>query len=63
MNKAKEEAKNGKHDMLWLGVWPDNKRAIRLYEKSGFIIIGEHEFHIGDKVDIDFIMAIINFGN
>jgi len=58
MNKAIERAKAGKHDMLWLGVWPENTKAIKFYNKFGFHTIGEHEFLVGDKVDIDVIMAI-----
>ena len=57
MEEALENARRGNHDMLWLGVWPQNKVAIKFYEKYGFKTIGKHEFSVGDQVDIDAIMA------
>ncbi len=58
MNHMIQIGKNGGHDLLWLGVWPKNLKAIRFYEKFGFKVIGEHEFPLGDQIDVDNIMAI-----
>ena len=44
-------------DVVWLSVWVENPRAIRFYLKSGFQIIGEQPFLIGDEVQRDFVMA------
>ena len=44
-------------DVVWLAVWDDNPRAIRFYLKSGFQIIGEQAFVLGDEVQRDFVMA------
>ncbi|MBL7815837.1 MAG: GNAT family N-acetyltransferase [Saprospiraceae bacterium] len=41
---------------LWLGVWSENKKAIRFYEKCGFSIFGEHIFQIGDDAQLDYLM-------
>ncbi|MEO1035572.1 MAG: GNAT family N-acetyltransferase [Pseudomonadota bacterium] len=39
-----------------LGVYKENPRAIRYYEKSGFRIVGEHVFQLGDDPQEDWIM-------
>ena len=44
-------------DLVWLSVWDQNPRAIRFYLKSGFQIIGEQPFLIGDEVQRDFVMT------
>jgi ribosomal protein S18 acetylase RimI-like enzyme len=31
---------------MWLFVWKENPRAISFYKKSGFIIIGSHDFKL-----------------
>lgn len=58
MNFFLELAKKGNHDLFWLGAWPENHRAVAFYKKIGFQVIGEHAFPVGDRVDIDHIMAI-----
>jgi ribosomal protein S18 acetylase RimI-like enzyme len=34
---------------MWLFVWTENKRAITFYEKTGFTIIGSHNFQISEN--------------
>jgi GNAT superfamily N-acetyltransferase len=41
---------------LWLGVWEHNPRAIRFYEKCGFVDVGSHAFVLGADRQIDRIM-------
>jgi len=41
---------------LWLGVWEKNARAIQFYQKNGFDVFSEHEFQMGDEVQIDKLM-------
>lgn len=41
---------------LVLGVWEHNQRARAFYERFGFKVIGQHEFHIGTDVSTDLIM-------
>ena len=43
---------------LWLGVWEHNPRAIRFYEKCGFVDVGSHPFQIGTDVQTDRIMTL-----
>lgn len=33
---------------MWLFVWKENHRAVRFYGKTGFKIIGSHDFRISD---------------
>ncbi|CAG9982771.1 unnamed protein product [Clonostachys byssicola] len=42
---------------VWLGVWEDNPRAIRAYEKWGYKQVGVHDFAIGSVVQTDHIMV------
>jgi len=38
--------KKEKQEGVWLYVWKENLRAIRFYEKKGFLINGSHDFRI-----------------
>lgn len=42
---------------LWLGVWEENAKALRLYEKLGFKAIGTKEFLVGGQIDTDLVMV------
>jgi ribosomal protein S18 acetylase RimI-like enzyme len=42
---------------IWLGVWEENFRAHKVYERFGFGKIGYHDFKIGDCVQTDWIMS------
>ena len=41
---------------VWLGVWEENPRAIRFYEKNGFVAFGTHVFKMGDDEQTDIMM-------
>lgn len=41
---------------VWLGVWPQNPRAVRFYEKIGFEKIGTADFLLGTDLQSDDIM-------
>jgi diamine N-acetyltransferase len=41
---------------IWLGVWSENAKAIRFYEKMGFTKFGQHIFTIGTDDQTDFLM-------
>ncbi len=51
-----EMAKRG-CDLVWLGVWEKNPRAIAFYQKFGFREVGEHVFALGGDNQRDIIMA------
>ncbi len=52
INKAKELNRQ----YIWLGVWEKNDRAIRFYEKAGFVKFGEHDFLLGNDLQRDWLM-------
>jgi ribosomal protein S18 acetylase RimI-like enzyme len=45
-----------KAESIWLGVWEHNQRAIRFYEKCGFVDVGSHVFYLGADPQTDRIM-------
>ncbi len=45
-------------DYVWLGVWEENPRAIRFYEKNGFVPFDKHIFKLGDDEQTDIMMKL-----
>jgi ribosomal protein S18 acetylase RimI-like enzyme len=45
-----------KKEIIWLGVWEKNTRAIAFYTKWGFEKFGEHPFILGDDLQTDWLM-------
>lgn len=43
-------------DVIWLGVWEHNQRAIDFYIKCGFEKFDTHTFLLGDDAQTDWIM-------
>ena len=43
-------------DIIWLGVWERNLRAIDFYQKWGFEKFGEHDFILGNDIQTDWLM-------
>jgi ribosomal protein S18 acetylase RimI-like enzyme len=56
MNKCIETAGELKRQIIWLGVWEYNKRAIDFYTRWGFEIFGQHDFVLGRDVQTDLLM-------
>ena len=56
MQKCISLAKEIKKDIIWLGVWEKNKRAISFYTKWRFEKFAEHPFLLGDEVQTDWLM-------
>ena len=44
-------------DVLWLGVWEHNDRALAFYARQGFREAGDHVFQIGQQIDRDLILV------
>jgi ribosomal protein S18 acetylase RimI-like enzyme len=40
----------------WIGVWSGNLRAQRVYERRGFVKVGEYEFRVGSTLDHEYIL-------
>lgn len=58
MDWSIETARAGGADELLLTVWEHNPRAMRFYEKIGFVHIGDYEFPMGNQIDRDLIMRL-----
>lgn len=56
--KALDIASAKTMDYVWLGVWEKNPRAIRFYEKNGFIPFDKHIFRLGDDEQTDVMMKL-----
>jgi diamine N-acetyltransferase len=51
------EMEGRQSDVVWLGVWERNPRAIAFYRKFGFVEVGDHVFPLGTDPQRDVIMA------
>lgn len=49
-------AKSQGKQIVWLGVWKKNPRAVAFYEREGFKKIGETIFTLGRDMQQDFLM-------
>ena len=58
LDKAFESARKKKVKFVWLGVWEKNPRAIRFYEKNGFVRFGNHSFKFGNDTHTDILMKL-----
>jgi ribosomal protein S18 acetylase RimI-like enzyme len=58
MNKALEIAKEKQLRYIWLGVWEKNTKALGLYKKNGFQLVGTHQFLLGDDLQTDLVMNL-----
>jgi len=57
MNSCLEEMRQHGSDLVWLGVWERNPRAIAFYKKFGFTEVGEQLFPLGNDPQRDIVMA------
>jgi diamine N-acetyltransferase len=56
MNHCMNHAINNQHDVMWLGVWERNYRAVNFYKSRGFESFGSHDFVLGEDVQTDMLM-------
>jgi diamine N-acetyltransferase len=57
MQACRDEMAMRRSDVVWLGVWERNLRAIAFYKKLGFVEVGEHVFTVGRDPQRDILMA------
>lgn len=55
-NKAMQVAQELNSTYVWLGVWEENPRAIRFYQKNGFVAFDKHIFKLGEDEQTDIMM-------
>ncbi len=56
MNHCLAYATQQGYDMVWLGVWEHNQKALKFYKDFGFELFGSHPFVLGDDVQTDVLM-------
>jgi diamine N-acetyltransferase len=56
MEKSFEVARKKDKEVVWLGVWEHNQRAIQFYRRFGFEKFGEHIFMLGNDKQNDWLM-------
>ncbi|MFD2918936.1 GNAT family N-acetyltransferase [Terrimonas rubra] len=56
--KAIQVARKAGLEYVWLGVWEENARAIRFYEKNGFVPFDKHLFKLGNDIQTDIMMKL-----
>lgn len=61
LDKAVEIAKLKKINFIWLGVWEQNLKAIRFYNKNSFFEFDKHIFKLGNDDQTDLMMKRILF--
>lgn len=57
MRTALDQARSWGADVLWLGVWEHNEKALTFYARHGFREAGDHIFRIGQQIDRDLILV------
>ena len=56
METSIQHARQKQKELVWLGVWEQNQRAIDFYTKWGFQNFGETDFLLGDDIQKDYLM-------
>lgn len=56
MNACIDKLKQRGSDVIWLGVWEKNPKAISFYKKFGFVEVGDHVFPLGNDPQRDIVM-------
>ncbi|KAK1590265.1 acyl-CoA N-acyltransferase [Colletotrichum navitas] len=56
-SKLEDMARDQGFKYIWLGVWQENHRAKKAYEKWGYKACGTHDFAVGPVVQTDDIMV------
>ncbi|SNR59514.1 GNAT family N-acetyltransferase [Hymenobacter mucosus] len=57
--KALQLATQAQANYVWLGVWEENLRAIRFYQKNGFMEFAKHVFRLGNDEQTDILMKLV----
>ncbi|MES2646590.1 MAG: GNAT family N-acetyltransferase [Bacteroidota bacterium] len=53
-----ERSRKENFEVIWLGVWQQNQKAIKFYEKIGFEYFGDHSFLLGEDLQHDLLMKM-----
>lgn len=55
-NELEDMARKQEFRYMWLGVWEENHKAQKVYERLGYEVVGDHDFVIGGDIQTDHIM-------
>jgi ribosomal protein S18 acetylase RimI-like enzyme len=58
MDRALADAARGGSDVLWLGVWEHNPKAMAFYRKFGFEVVGTQSSMLGQERQRDLVMSV-----
>ncbi|HJT98285.1 MAG TPA: GNAT family N-acetyltransferase, partial [Rhodanobacteraceae bacterium] len=58
MATAFAQAREWDADVVWLGVWEHNPRAMRFYRKFGFADVGSIDFFVGPDRQTDRVFML-----
>ena len=58
VEQAIAAARQARKTALWLGVWQENRPAIRFYERMGFQTFASHTFVMGEEQQTDDLMRL-----
>jgi len=58
MDESIRIAKEQKFNWLWLGVSPENLKAMKFYKSYGFVQFGTKPYRIGNTLDYDCMMKL-----
>lgn len=58
MDHVMSVIRSKKRKIVWLGVWENNTRAQKFYNKFGFVETGEHVFYVGTTKDRDLLFTL-----
>ncbi len=56
MSECLQYARDNDFQVVWLGVWEHNARAIAFYKRWGFEQFGDHIFMLGNDAQTDILM-------
>jgi ribosomal protein S18 acetylase RimI-like enzyme len=56
MKHAEDIAKDRGFQTCWLGVWEENHKAQKMYERLGYRKVGDHDFVMGKEIQTDWIL-------
>ena len=57
-DKALQIAHQKKVEYVWLGVWEENARAQKFYQRNGFVEFDKHAFWLGNDKQTDIMMKL-----
>lgn len=58
IQKCMELARQKGFEVIWLGVWEKNTKAMEFYSKVGFESFGAHNFQLGDDAQKDYLLKL-----